>query len=133
VHGRAAPQRVHAGRHRGAGKKLRRDGRLRAKYRLAAILGCTVAELECRIGEPELIGWQVFWSIEPPLADRLEFAIAQLSAIVTNLASRQPKTPLQYLPVWHIARPAEPEPVDDEDEDGMAPERVMAVMEGFMA
>lgn len=37
-----------------------------------------------------MIEWQVYWSLEPPLADRVEIALANLTALTANV-HRDPK------------------------------------------
>lgn len=69
----------------------------------------------------------VYWSIEPPWWDRLERAVAILTTLMANV-NRDPRKGYtfelkDFLPdYWK-----EPDP-----EDGMAPEHVMGIMEGFM-
>jgi hypothetical protein len=72
----------------------------------------------------------IYWSIEPPWWDRLERSIALLTTLFAN-AHRDTRAGKSYsledfLPdYWE-------EPIVEETEDGMAPQHVMHVMEGFM-
>jgi hypothetical protein len=73
----------------------------------------------------------VYWSIEPPLAERLEIAIATLTSMTANI-NRDPKkrpepfTAKDFMRQWWEAPDQEP------DDNGMSPEHVMSVMDRLM-
>ena len=67
-----------------ANKKLRSDHRRRTLFRLAERSGRTVGELETVIADSELIEWQIYWMIEPPLETRVDIGFAQLMALLAK-------------------------------------------------
>ena len=74
----------------------------------------------------------MYWSVEPPLAERMELAIANLTSILAEInrdrkQRTEPFTARDFLPQWLKS----PEP--EREEDALAPEHVMAVMERLMA
>lgn len=72
----------------------------------------------------------VYWSIEPPGLDRVERAIAVLTLLLANVHSDPRKGKSFHLEDFLPDYWKEPEP--EIPEDGMSPERIMNVMEGFM-
>lgn len=71
------------------------------------------------MSERELVGWQIFWCLEPPAATRVEIAIARLTAIVANMMrgeKQDPFTVADFLPEW--GHPQGDRPDEDEPDDG---------------
>jgi len=62
---------------------------LRFKYRLALHLGKTLGEID-ELSGAELNEWAEYFSLEPPLSDRLEVQLARLTSIVYNALANKP-------------------------------------------
>lgn len=77
----------------------------------------------------ELIEWIAYWTIEPPLAERIEVAIAILSSLTANIHRDSKTRPEPFEPADFMARWGEQK---REDGDGMSPEHVGRVMESLM-
>lgn len=95
---------------------------------LCPIVGCTVEELRDRISERELIAWQVYWTIEPPLADRIEIAIGILASLMANInrdAKRraEPFEPRDFMVDWLGRLEEKPE------QEGMSPEEILSAFD----
>lgn len=74
----------------------------------------------------------MFWSIEPPVVDRLEIAIANLAALTANLHRDRKSRPEPFTFEnfrFNWSKIQDDEPSTDE---GMAPETIMPVMESFL-
>jgi hypothetical protein len=129
LRGGSAAQRLQRGGCRSSDKKLRAaDGRERTFHRLCPIVGCTVEELRDRISERELIAWQVYWTIEPPLADRIEIAIGILASLMANInrdAKRraEPFEPRDFMVDWLGRLEEKPE------QEGMSPEEILSAFD----
>lgn len=71
-----------------------------------------------------------YYSIEPWGPERAELSIATLTSLTANVhrdAKKRPEafTAKDFLPQWGVTS-------EREEEDGMAPDRIMNLMEGFM-
>lgn len=62
-----------------------------------------------------MIEWQVYWSLEPPLADRVEIALANLTALTANVhrdpkRRQKPFTAADFMPKWDRGEPKKASP-----------------------
>lgn len=70
-----------------------------------AIGGCTVAELQSRMGQSEFMDWIAYYAVEPFGGVRGDVQTAILASLIAN-ANRNPKKqprafkPAQFLPDW---------------------------------
>lgn len=75
----------------------------------------------------------VYWSLEPPLAERMELGVGLVCSLLANIHTDTKRgkvyVPSDFMP--RFFKDPEEEEKQDED-DGMAPEKVMPVMEKFL-
>jgi hypothetical protein len=94
--------------------KLRGDGPRWFRFRLAALLGCTVAELDERISASELSEWREFYDKEPWGWEPDCFKSGIIAATVANVHrdSKKKRTPFEatdFIP-GHVKQPSKSNP-----------------------
>jgi hypothetical protein len=82
-----------------------------------------------------LIEWQIFWALEPPLADRLELAIGILCSLTANInrdskRRPQPFEAKDFMIHWE-ERLKEPQP--EQQAQSMSPEEILAAFDQLIA
>lgn len=80
------------------------------------------------------MGWLAYWTLEPPLADRIELAIGILASLLAEInrdSKRRPEpfSPADFMVRWSDRLEQAEQEEEPEEGTGMSPEQIIAAFD----